>query len=83
MADRGSAAPVLRAAHADPVITARAVGILHGLDEAIRDATEHEASLDDVVAELARTGAPVTTEGFREAIRSVAGRDLLGVIAER
>lgn len=83
MADRGSAAPLLRTAQADPVITARAVGILHRLDEAIRDATEQEASLDDVVSELARTHAPVTTESFREAIRRVAGRDLLGVIAER
>ncbi|MBW2240606.1 MAG: hypothetical protein JRH01_01355 [Deltaproteobacteria bacterium] len=83
LADRGSAAPRLRTAHADPVITARAVGVLHRLDEAIRDATEHEASLDDVVTELMRTRGPVTTESFREAIRIVAGRDLLGAIAER
>lgn len=83
MADRGSAAPFLRKGKADPVVTARAVGILHRLDEKIRAATDHEANLDDVVLELTRTGEPVTTEALREAIRRVAGRDLLGRIAER
>ena len=82
-ADRGSAAPFLRMDKADPVVTARAVGILHRLDEQIREATEQEASLDDVVLELIRTREPVTTEGLREAVRLVAGRDLLGTVAER
>ncbi|MCP5068999.1 MAG: hypothetical protein GY946_20750 [bacterium] len=83
LTNRGSSAPLLRKAKADPVITARAVGVLHRLDEAIREATDQEVSLDDVVLELIRIREPVTTQRFREAIRSVVGRDLLGAIAKR
>ncbi len=83
MAERGRAAPGLRTGRADPVVTARAVGVLHGLDESIRRATDDEASLDDVVLKLSRDDEPITTESFRAAVRAVAGRDLLGPIADR
>ncbi|NNL86867.1 MAG: hypothetical protein HKP27_14490, partial [Myxococcales bacterium] len=57
-------------------VTARAVSELHELDETIREATDGQYSLDDLVARLTRERVPVTTEGLRAHAEATAGRDL-------
>ncbi|MAE96575.1 MAG: hypothetical protein CL910_18155 [Deltaproteobacteria bacterium] len=74
---KGGAAVDLQADRADTVVAARAVGLLHRLDEELRTEPGRELSLDDVVRVLAREGGPITTEALRAAIEEVAGRDLL------
>jgi hypothetical protein len=56
--------------------TARAVSVLRALDAHIRQETGERASLDPVVAVLARQVEPVTTAGFKATAEKVTGLDL-------
>ena len=69
----------LRMAEVDSATRAKAVVVLMEIDDAIRDATGGDRSLDDVMRVLAGDRKSVTTESFRKAIREVAGRDLDGI----
>ncbi len=80
LAEKGRSAVTLGSGRADAIITARAVGVLHNLDAAIREATEQEASLDDVVVMLGRDRGATTTADLRRAVKKIAGRDLVPTI---
>ncbi len=69
----------LRVAQVDSATRAKAVVVVMEIDDAIRDATGGDRSLDDVMRILTGDRKSVTTESFREAIRQVAGRDLDGI----
>lgn len=83
LAKKGSSAVDLRADRADTLVAARAVGILHALDEEIRAVSDQESSLDDVVRVLVQRRIPITTEVLRDAVREVVGRDLLPKVGLR
>lgn len=68
----------LAGADSSGAATARAVLVLRALDLHIRQETEEERSLDDVVALLATQLEPVTTNGFRAAAEKATGLDLAG-----
>lgn len=55
-------------------VTARAVLLFMDLDEEIREATEHEHSLDDVTRKL-MVKRRVDTDDLRDAVREILGRD--------
>jgi hypothetical protein len=56
--------------------TARAVTVLRELDAELRSRTEQQKNLDDVVAELARKRAAVSTATFQAAAEQVSGLEL-------
>ena len=56
--------------------TARAVVVLHEIDEEIEAATDGESSLDDVVRRLSRERGALSTERFRRIAEEIAGREL-------
>lgn len=60
----GASAPSLGVDRASGPVTARAVGVLRGIDAEIRRASGGRNSLDDVARRLAATDAPVTRELF-------------------
>lgn len=60
----GRSAPSLEVERASGAVTARAVGVLRGIDAEIRRASGGKNSLDDVAARLGATDAPVTRELF-------------------
>jgi hypothetical protein len=66
----------LQASHVDGATQAKAVVVLREIERAIREATGGARSLDDVVRALTATREAITTEGFRQAVTEVAGRDL-------
>lgn len=53
--------------------TARAVTVLAELDAEIRDVTDNEASLDDVLRDVSNLGEKITVERFREIAADAAG----------
>jgi len=64
LADWGKEAPGLDVPRASGPVTARAVGVLRGIDREIRAKSGGARSLDDVVKALAAEDAPVTVERF-------------------
>lgn len=56
--------------------TARAVVVLHQIDEEIEAATDGESSLDEVVKRLSTERGAISTERFRRIAEEVAGRQL-------
>jgi hypothetical protein len=60
---------VLGAATGD--VTAKAVVLLADLDARIREATQERASLDDVLARLAKTHRPITTARLRHVTEKI------------
>jgi hypothetical protein len=72
------AAPIGRLStdRADAAITARAVTVLRALDAILREETQEEHSLDDVVRVLAERRSAVTSTELRELAESIAGVDL-------
>ena len=64
-------------------VTARAVSLLADLDAEIRTATDGAASLDAVLARLARSRKAVTNERLQALAEKVAGRDLGAFFAAR
>jgi hypothetical protein len=76
LASEGRSAQRLEVDHSEGATTARAVTVLHALDEELRQGSESAISLDVVVARLVRGGVPVTTEGLQTVAEMVSGRDL-------
>lgn len=80
---RGRAVRRVETDHAEGAITARAVGVLRELDARIREASEGQRSLDDVVRVLAERRGEVTTAVLQEVAEQVAGSDLSGFFSRR
>lgn len=78
LAERGREVPSLRVARSAGAVTARAVLLLHELDERIRKASQGASSLDDVVRALAASPGPLSTQRLREAAEQAAGESLAG-----
>jgi len=64
LADWGKEAPSLDVPRSSGPVTAKAVGVLRGIDREIRAKSGGARSLDDVVKALAAEDAPVTVERF-------------------
>ena len=62
--------------HASGAVTARAVVLLHEVDEQIEASTDGESSLDDVVRRLCSERGAISAERFRRIAEEVAGRQL-------
>jgi hypothetical protein len=60
----GEEAPTLDVPHSTGAVTAKAVGVLRGIDRDIRAASKGARSMDDVARALAATGEPVTRVQF-------------------
>lgn len=73
LAERGAAAAALRVPEATGAVTARAVTVLHDLDERIRRRSGGLKSLDDVLRALAASRQPVTTDRFRRLVERATG----------
>jgi len=73
---KGRAAKSLRVERTGPVERARAVTVLRELGVTLDEKTAGRVGLDDVVRELARGSAPITTESLREAAERVSRTDL-------
>lgn len=73
---RAADVEALATPRADRDVTARAVLVLDGLDQRIREATNGEKSLDDVVRALVGRREPVTSDSFRALVRQVAGAEV-------
>ncbi|QIB66721.1 M61 family metallopeptidase [Kineobactrum salinum] len=65
-------------------VTARAVGVMHHLDEALREATGGEATIDDVALALAQGPSKVSLQRLRDIVAELATDevDLDAIIAE-
>jgi hypothetical protein len=73
---RGRRARSLYTSDARGAVTARAVTVLQRLDALIRDRSEGQKSLDDVLRTLVAEREPVTTESFLEQVEATTGLDL-------
>jgi hypothetical protein len=69
----GASAPSLEIDRASGAVTAKAVGVLRGIDAEIRRSSGGKNSLDDVAARLAATDAPVTRELFDALVAKARG----------
>lgn len=76
LAREGADVPILDVEHASGDVTARAVTVLHALDEELERGSDETLGLDEVVARLASERARVTTASFRKVAEEVAGRSL-------
>lgn len=72
----GAQAGALDVPRSSGATTARAVGVLRGVDAEIRSLSDGKSSLDEVVRLLAAEAAPVSLDRFRALATSVAGRPL-------
>jgi len=75
LAKRGRGVKKLSADKVTGDVVARAVTVLAKLDEEIRDRTAGTASLDDVMARLAKSRLPVTVKRFRTIVEKITGSD--------
>lgn len=75
-AQRGLEAEHLRSKTVSGAGTARAVTVLHTLDQKIREATQEKKSLDDVLRSLVAEGGVLTTERMQKTSEQVSGQDL-------
>jgi predicted metalloprotease with PDZ domain len=76
MKERGRGVANLAAEDSGGAITARAVVVLHEIDEQIEEATDGESGLDEVLRRLCAEHGVVSTERFRRIAEEVAGREL-------
>lgn len=84
LATRGrSVRSLVATERASGAVTARAVGLLHELDEEIRAATGGQRSLDDVVRALVHSPEAVSLAHFRTVCEKVAGAGLGDFFARR
>jgi hypothetical protein len=67
--------------HSSGASTARAVGVLRALDRELRSRTEGAASLDRVLAEVARSDESISVASFRAAAERASGLDLSAFFA--
>jgi len=79
MEERGRTVSRLAERISGGAFTARAVVVLHEIDEEIEAATDGESSLDEVVRRLSAERGVVTSERFRRLAEEVAGRQLSGL----
>jgi hypothetical protein len=82
MAARGAGAPLLGVGSSGKS-TARAVTVLRALDAELRERTEDQRTLDDVVAEIARGRMAISTSTFKATAEQVSGLDLDGFFDAR
>ncbi|MEN8182846.1 MAG: hypothetical protein ABFS46_09970 [Myxococcota bacterium] len=82
LAERGAGVR-LEAEQASGARVARAVTVLHELDEQIREDSGDVMSLDDVVRALAQREMRLTTDSFREIAESVSGQNLASFFRRR
>lgn len=75
MQRHGSKVKTLRAKHSSGPRTARAVTLFAALDADIREATDEEKTLDDVVRSLVERGSRVSLQRLQRAVRDVQGDD--------
>ena len=75
-AERGKEAEHLRAKSVSGAGTARAVTVLHALDQKIRESTQEKKSLDDVLRILVAEGGVLTTERMQKTSEQVSGQNL-------
>jgi hypothetical protein len=73
---KGRQVRTLEGDHASGAVTARAVGVLDELDGLIREVTEGERNLDDVLRGLRANHDHLSTDALRAESERVAGRDL-------
>jgi predicted metalloprotease with PDZ domain len=66
----------LAAEDSSGAVTARAVVVLHEIDEQIEAATDGESGLDEVVRRLSAERGVVSSERFRRIAEEIAGRQL-------
>ena len=83
LAREGADVPILDVQRASGDVTARAVTVLHALDEELERGSDEELGLDEVLARLAAERAPLTTVRFRTLVEEVAGRSLRGWFREQ
>jgi len=76
MEEKGRGVASLAGPASSGPMTARALVLLHEIDEQIEAATEGESSLDDVVRRLCSERGLITGERFRRIAEEVAGRPL-------
>ena len=74
--EKGASVGNLETNRSSGEVTARAVSALHELDGTIREATDGEYSLDDLVEQMSAERVPVTTDGLRAHAEGLTGRDL-------
>jgi hypothetical protein len=74
--EKGAGVRRLSVDRADATVTARAVTVLRALDAILREETQEEHSLDDVVRVLAERRSRVTATELRELAESIGGVDL-------
>lgn len=72
LAEWGKDVERLDVARASGPVTARAVGVLRGIDRDIREKSGGTHSLDDVVRALAADAGPVTVGGFDELVSQMS-----------
>lgn len=80
---RGQQSPALEVREATGNAKARAVTVLRALDRELRGATGGNAGLDAVVAQLAASREPLTTDRLLGVAEAVAGRSLGGFFRAR
>lgn len=83
LAARGRGVSGLEVEEASGAVVARAVSVLHELDDAIRERTGGAKNLDDVVRALAGRNMRLTTASFREIAESVCGESLASFFRRR
>ena len=83
LAREGADVPILDVERASGDVTARAVTVLHALDQELERGSDEELGLDEVVARLAAERARVTTASFRGVVEDVAGRSLRSFFREQ
>ena len=76
LAEYGEQALTLQAERSHGPITAKAVGVLRALDNEIRENTNNNASLDNVVKALAAQRGEITLDHVRKVAEQVAGTQL-------
>ncbi|CAA0108008.1 Uncharacterised protein [Halioglobus japonicus] len=72
----GKSSGPLDAERSSGPITAKAVGVLREIDAEIRESSDGERSLDDVVRQLSDEDKPITNKRFRELAMAAAGGNL-------
>ncbi|MDH3684578.1 MAG: hypothetical protein OEP95_00045 [Myxococcales bacterium] len=83
LAREGADVPILDVQRASGDVTARAVTVLHALDQELERGSDEELGLDEVLVRIAAKRAPLTTVRFRELVEEVAGRSLRGWFREQ
>jgi hypothetical protein len=79
LAEKGRDVTSLEVERAAVDVVARAVTVLHELDDEIRERTSDTKNLDDVVSAIVQRDVTLTTASFRTIAESVSGESLVSV----